>query len=283
MSANGVFSQTVNESAFVDKASISIRGSRREDSQLAVRDKVNRATGGPGQKYARTERAILLSSGNSFDLTYGPMRLIGILPPLVLTVRSDETPVTIVEIEEVIDGICNVGWKECLSTVELTFDFTGLSTDWFWFRVCSSAHNYKTWPDKNGADTYYIGGRTSPWQEKIYQKTSKVTRFEIVLRRPFLRQHGITEIGDLKKLSTLDFGRRLQFRELNQAGLKSLARRLGKPEDRQRRALADLARTISYRDLDRAAKKLFHAASGELLAPSPIQERIRRMQELLVI
>lgn len=285
MTMTGVFSRYLNRNAFLDKVVVSIRGGRKESPQLAVRNKLNRATGGVGRKYARKQQGLLVSSENPYDLVYGPMRLVGILPSGVLTLRSAGSPVTIGQIEEVVGGIYDTGWNASVSQVELTFDFTWLSTDWFWFRIFSSARKFVAWPDENAAEkTLYIGGRTSPWQAKVYEKTEGVTRLEFTLRRPFLLQQGITEIRELEKLRTLDLGSRLWLRELNRSALKSLECRVGKPEDMRRRALVTFSQDIVHRDFIPAAEKLFGAVPGSLLRPSPVvQEQMRRMQSRLVV
>jgi hypothetical protein len=279
----GVFPALFNNRAFLDKVVVSIKGNKRDLSQLEVRRRVKRAIGGSGAKYARLEQGVLASSGNSYDLLYGPMRLVGILPSLVFTLRSDEAPVTVAEIVGAINGICEKGWRASVSLVELTFDFAGLSTEWFRYRVFSSAHTFTTVSDENGNETHYIGGRTSPSQAKTYQKTKDVTRLEFTLRRPFLRQQDIAEPSELEKLRTLDFSRYLWLRELDEAALKSLERSVVVNKDVRRRALIYLSESLAHREFVPLAKKLFHAVPSELLTESPVEERLWRMQSRLVV
>src|SRR5258708_900390 len=127
----GVFLDIVDKKAFLDKVAVSVNGKRRDSPQLELRRRVNRPIGGSGGNYARLEQAILVPSGNPFDLVYGPKRLDGILPALVLTLRSEGAPLTVEEIENVINGYCEKDWTASVSLVELTFDVAGLSTEWF--------------------------------------------------------------------------------------------------------------------------------------------------------
>jgi hypothetical protein len=279
----GVFPALVNNRAFLDKVVVSIKGRRRDVPELELRKRVNRPIGGSGRKYAALEQGVLASSGNSYDLVYGRMQLVKILPSLVLTLHSDGAPVTVAEIVATINGICKKGWIASVSLVELTFDFAGLSTEWFRYRVFSSAHKYETVTDEDGNETHYFGGRTSPLQAKVYQKTKNVTRLEFTLRRPFLRQQGITEPSELEKLCTVDFSRRLWLRELDKAALKSLENSVVINRDVRRRALNSFAESLAHREFVPVATKYFHGVPSELLTESQLEKQLWRMQSRLVV
>jgi len=281
----GVFMNLANQRAFLDKLTVGIRGIRKESAGEAVQLEASKAIGGSGRNYARKQAGVT-ATGNSFDLLYGRMRLIGIIPSMIMTLRSDRKPITVEEITKAQDAVCEKGWRASISQVELTFDFTGLSVEFFYRSVFSSAHRYRTIRDEKGWQTYYIGGRTAPWQVRIYQKTGRVVRLEFVLRRPFLRQQGITQISELKKLCTVDFSRRLWLRELDAVALKSLERRVRKneTEDVRRRMLLKWFRDFPpLRKSVPLAKKYFGAQPEKLTFKSPVDERLRRMQSRLVI
>lgn len=279
----GVFPALVNRRAFLDKVVVSIKGRRRDVPQLEIRKRPNRAIGGKKGKYARLEQGVLLSSGNSNDLVYGPMQLVKILPSLMLTLHSDGAPITVSEIVATINGFCENGWRAKVSLVELTFDFAGRSTEWFRYRVFSSAHKFDTETDEDGNETHYFGGPTSPWQAKTYQKTQNVTRLEYTLRRPFLRQQGFNKPSDLEKLSTLDFSGHLWLRELDEAVLESLESSVVGNKDVRRRALIYLSESLAHREFVPLAKKLFHAVPSELLTESRVEKQLWRMQARLVV
>ena len=276
----GVFPALINDKAFLDKVVVSIRGSKRDVPMLDARQTVNRAIGGTEGKYARLEKGVLASTGNSYDLLYGRMRLGKILPSLMLTIHSDGAPVTVEEIQQVIEGYCRKGWRASISMVELTLDLAGVSTEWLRMRVFSSAHKFASPRDDSGLETHYIGGRTSPWQGKIYQKTKDVVRLEHTLRRPFLRQHGITDPTELEKLRTLDFSRHLWLREINKDAVESMRRGLG---ETRRRFLDSGYRNLYHQEFVRAAKESFRAVPSQLVMLSPLEKQLQRMQSRLVV
>jgi hypothetical protein len=280
----GVFPRLLNQKSFLDKLVVGIRGRRKDAPGLAVEMTSSKAIGGGKAKYARMQSGVISASGNSFDLLYGPMQLTAIIPPLLLTLRSDAAPITVEEITEVTDAICEEKWSASISSLELTFDFIGLPIEFFRRTIFSSAHRYRMICDEKGWRTYYVGGRTSPWQVRIYQKTEEVVRVEFVLRRPFLRQHGITEIADLEKLRNIDLRKRLQLRQLNTAAARNLELKAATTEldDVRRRILVRWFKDLPLRESIPAAKKYFGAAPDELTQMSPVDARLRRMQSRLV-
>jgi hypothetical protein len=280
----GVFMNLVNRRAFLDKLTVAVRGIRKESAAGAVQLEASKAIGGNGRNYARKQAGVT-ATGNSFDLLYGPMRLIGMIPPMMVTLRSDRKPITAKEITKALDTVCVKKWRASISQVELTFDFTGPSVAFFHQSIFSSAHRFATIRDEMGRQTDYIGGRTSPWQVRIYQKTARVVRLEFVLRRPFLRQQGITKITELKKLSTIDLSRRVWLRELDAVALKSVEREVQKSEkeDVRRRILLKWFRDLPLRKSIPRAKKYFGAQPEKLTFKSPVDERLRRMQSRLVV
>jgi hypothetical protein len=284
-SVKGVFPALVNKKAFIDRVVLSIWGLKRSKPCQAVRNLVNRPIGGIGKKYARKDSGVLAASGNSFDLMYGRLQLKQILPPLVVTIRSDEGPTTATIVGDAIDALCEAGWRASISQVELTFDLGGIAITEFRRTVFSSAHRFRSLRDKTGRRTFYIGGRTSPWQARIYQKTEGMVRLEFVLRRPFLRRHGITQIADLEKLRSVDLSRRVWLREVNRAGLKLLERKVQETEndDVRQRIPRRWIKDLPLREAVPAVKKYFGAVPDQLLRVSPLETRIRRMQQKLVV
>lgn len=281
----GVFMNLVNRNAFLDKMTVNIRGARKLSPGSAVQLEASRAIGGNGRNYARRQAGLVTATGNSFDLVYGAMRLTRIIPPMMMTLRSDREPITAKEILRAINAVCEKGSEAAISQVELTFDLLGPSVEFLRRGIFSSAHRFRTIRDDEGRETYYIGGRTSPWQVRIYQKTQRVVRLEWVFRRPFLRQQGITQIGELKKLCTVDLTRRIWLRELDTAALKKLERRVreSEAEDVRRRILLRWFRDLPLRTSIPRAKKHFGAQPKKLALQSPVGERLRRMQSQLLV
>jgi hypothetical protein len=282
---DGVFPDLFNVKAFFDKVIVAARGIRQDAPSSALQVTSSKAIGGGERKYARKQSGVVTASGNSFDLLYGPMQLTSILPPLMLTLRSDASPITISEITAVVDAICEEKWRASISSLELTFDFSGLPIEFFRRSIFSSAHRYVSLRDEKGWRTYYVGGRTSPWQVRIYQKTKEVVRLEFVLRRPFLRQCGVNTIADLEKLRTLDLRKRLRLRDLNAAAAKALEQRVAAKEsdDVRRRILAKWFRELPLRESTSAAKSNFGAKPQELTLESVVDTQLRRMQRALIV
>jgi hypothetical protein len=89
----GVFNPIVDRRAFLDKVVLSIRGERWQFPTL-VRNRINKPIGGPNRNYARSERGVLPGNENPYELQYGVMRLRGVLPSLILVLRSESSPLT---------------------------------------------------------------------------------------------------------------------------------------------------------------------------------------------
>jgi hypothetical protein len=279
----GVFPELIGKKAFLDKVVVSLRAIKKESPGSAVKDLVNQPIGGYGKKYARRERGVLRASGNSYELVYG--RLMPVLPLMVLTVRSDESPTTARFVKSAINAVCEGQWQAKVSLVEMTFDFKNIPIEFFRRNVFTSAYKFRSLQDKDGRKTFYVGVRTSPWQGRIYQKTRQVVRLEFIFRRPFLRQHRITEVSDLKNLRTLDLTRRLWLRKLNCAGAKQLEIKVAAQESEnvRRRIVVVWFRDLPLRESIRAAKKYFGGVPSKLTSATAVDKRLRRMQRRLVV
>jgi len=275
---DGIFPELINRRAFFDRVVLTIRGRRKKLSGTAVINRTNIPIGGKKSHYARVERGVVAATGNSFDLKYGPLRLQKIVPPMVLVLRSDRTPISAENAVAAINLLCEKGWTALVSQVEVTFDLTGTSVGFFERSVLTPARRFKTLGE--GRLTHYIGGRTSPWQIRVYDKAPGLVRFEFIARRGFLRAHGIHRPAHLVLLRDIDLRPRVQLRELNKSRIKALEKSI--EEDVRRRVLARWVRDLPLRDILPAVKKKFAAVPGDLVVPSPVEERLRRMQWRLV-
>lgn len=280
----GVFPSLVNRAAFLDKVVVSIQGTKKGSTDRRLRDVTNEAIGGVGRKYARKESGVLASSGNSYDLAYGPMTLIGILPSMSLTIRSDRAPTTAAMVRSGMQAVCEECWRTSISQVELTFDFTAHPIRFFRHSIFTSAHRFRWLRDDDGKETFYFGGVTSPLEVTVYQK-AEVVRLEFKFRRPFLRRHNINVISDLGRLRSLDLKRCLWLREVNERGAKALERRLRTQDedDARSRILLKWIKDFRLRESIPAIKKHFGGFPEELIRASPVEEQIRRMQRRLVV
>jgi hypothetical protein len=282
---SGVFKETTNRRAFLDRIVLSINGKKRTSPGAGIGEVVNRPIGGVGRNYAREEKGVLCGSGNPCELLYGRMRLVTILPPMVMTIRSDTSPITAKDIVTAINAVAEKSWKASVSYVELTFDFRGVDIEQFRRSAFSSAHRFKPLRDAEGRKTYYIGGSTSPLQVCIYQKTRAVVRLEFKLRRPFLRKNGINSVAELEKLRGLDRQDWLWFRDVHGPAFRSLQAKVrkGDSDDVRQRILMQWFRDFRLREAVQVAKKHFGANPKKLTKRSELDRRITKMQKYLIL
>jgi hypothetical protein len=280
LAADGVFPAAVDKSAFIDTLRVSVWGTRRDTPISGVRDLVKEPIGGKRSKYGWIDRGIFVSTGNRYELVYGPLRSRGILPPIVLTLRSDQTPITVEEATEVINALCEGVRRLLASQMELTFDLEGRSVEWFERRIFSSARRFRSLEDEQGRRTFYAGGPTSEWQLRVYEKTGDVVRFEYILRRPFLRKRRVSSLEDLVLLRYLDLGACVSLQRPNMCVMKSVHRNLR--TELRRRGFASLFRDLPLREFLPVAEDIFGIPRRDLVLSSPMNEQLRTMRRRLV-
>ena len=276
---SGVFPNLLNHRSFFDKVVISIRGVKKPAPGGAVSKRENKAIGGQGSYYGRVERGVLATTGNPYDLKYGVMRKRGIIPPLMLILRSDQTPLGTSNASAAINLLCEKNWTALVSQVELTFDLTGTSVEFLSRSVLSPARKFPSIRGEFG-QTQYVGTLKSHWQVRIYDKTAHVVRVEFVFRREFLRKHSIDAPADLARLRDLDLKALLRLGVVNPEGLKRLENRIAK--DYVRRIPARWLRLLPLREFLPAVRKQFGAKPGTLWVPLPLEKRLWNMQHRLV-
>lgn len=277
---SGVFPKVVNHCAFFDRVRIGIWGRKRPSPGDAVSNSENEAIGGEGSYYGRVERGVLTATGNPYELKYAVMRLRGIIPPVMLTLRSDRTPLTMANVLAAINALCEKGWEAKISEVELTFDLTGTSVEFLRKSTFTPARKFPHCEDEYGRRTQYFGTRNSPWQLKVYDKNAGVVRLEFTFRRDFFRKHGWDAPADLQRLRNLDLEPLVRLCELNRGGLKRLENRIF--EDYIRRIPASWAQGLPLREFLRAVKRDFAAQPETLLVRSPLERKLRNMQRRLI-
>jgi len=277
--SSGVFPQLIDRRAFIDKIVLSIWGDKRT-SPDNVRITRNRPIGGKNRNYARSERGVLLDSGNPYELRYGPMRRKGSLPPLILVLRSERSPATVASALAAIDSLCEDVSRTTVSQVELTFDLSGVSVEWLRKRVFTRARNFRRLVDASDRRTLYVGGRTSHWQLRIYDKAPEVVRLEFVLRRPFLLKIGINVTRDLELLRGVNLKSLIRIRRVNKYLLLGYVRRL---EEIHRRLLRKWLRDLSFCEFSKRAKNCQWELPAGLFVPSRFDKELWRMQAQLVL
>jgi len=229
-------------------------------------------------KYGRVQRGTIRRTGNRFEVVYGALRLQTCLPQTLLTLRSDQTPITKRNMKEAILIICGEVRKLTISSLELTFDLGGQSVEWFERRIVSSARKFKMLGDEAGKQTLYVGGPTMPWQVRIYEKRPGVTRLEFIFRRRFLRQCYISP-DNLEVLRYLDLSYYISLQRLNAYAVDAIKNNLEPERQRTWDLFQDM---LPLRKFVVDAEKRFGAQRLDLLSPDPLNEQLRRMQRQMV-
>ena len=250
---NGIFKRLANQSAFIDRVVLSIRGRRREREPSTVELGENRPIGGSKRMYARQIPGTCRLSGNPFDLKYGPLNPYPNVPPFRLSVRSDTIPLSGAQVSNIVTGLFRSGSRSQVSLVEFTFDVTESSPAFFREHLLTTAHGvYEV--GEEGSKTLYAGGPRSLWQLRIYQKTDSLMRVEFILRRGYLQAHGIQRIDNLLRLRNLDVWAAASFPEFNEERLASVLKTMpmcwGKnilQQEPRRRTLRFLAGVLRWR------------------------------------
>jgi hypothetical protein len=276
---DGVFPAALDQCAFIDTLKLSIWGTRRESPLCAVRDVKKERIGSRRTKYGWVERGIVEDTGNRYEVVYGPRRLRKILPPLEIILRSDQSPVRVADAVAAISNFCDTVTRVMVSYAEFTFDLTGRSVAWFEQCVFSSARRFVTLTDEDGRRTLYVGGVTSPWELRVYEKTPNVTRFEFILRRRFLRQRSISLPENLKLLRHLDFGSCVTLQRPNSYAVEAIRKNLGAERGR---AFDSISRMLPLREFVGAAERIFRAPRRDLVLPDPLDEQLGRMRRQMI-
>jgi hypothetical protein len=113
----GVFPTLIDERAFFDKVTLSIRGEKSLSTTYKgiLSNRINRPAGGKHSNYSRVECGVVVWTGNPHELRYAPIRLQKIIPSMVLVLRSDRSPVTVEEMACLAQALCKERWQvNCL-------------------------------------------------------------------------------------------------------------------------------------------------------------------------
>jgi hypothetical protein len=215
----GVFPHIVDEAAFFDRVEFGLWGDRRIQILPALRTKPSIPIGGLGRSYGRSIHGKCVSTGNPFEFRYGRLKRWPKLAPFRLILRSDASPLTGSQVALVAGSLLRQGYRERASRLELTFDVTEYSFSYFWKQWFSRSRLKEEFYDREGRETFYIGGPTSPWQLCVYQKTASVVRIEFKFRRVFLAAHGISRAEDLLRLRDVELWELVSFPEFHEPSL----------------------------------------------------------------
>jgi len=272
----GVFNGIVDKRAFFDRVALSIWGNKRRPSKN-VSVQTNKPIGGKGRAYARAERGTL-RTGIAYELRYGLSGVKRFMPPMMLILRSEPSPLTAIDTVTAVRALCGNVSRASISEVELAFDLSRISVAFFRQRILSSARTFTQIPADRETKTLYIRGRKAPWQLRIYAKSPTVTRFEYVLRSAYLRKVGINAPLDLVTVRHLPLSSLVMLRELDEAAFRKVVAQL--PE-LQGRVVRSFRRNLTLQDFLRATRDTLKLPESAFLEPA-IAKRLEKMQQRLL-
>ena len=275
---SGIFPEASDIRCFVDVTLISVFGNIRSKMGPAAANLRSFAIWSLEGLYARAISAIHSHTGNPLQLRYGPTRWFRRVPSARLQLRSEERPLTMAECESVLDAVMEPGYRILVSFVELTWDIHDIDIDDAFRYAFTTARRFRELKDEYGWKTKYLGSPTSPWQVRMYQKAADVLRIELVLRRSFLKAHGIESLADVERLRSMDLSKKLRFRELSRERLRPdlLRRNIGWKSDTL------LNWQHSEQELERILRDECRIPTDDLLEDWPLEDLFRAMQRNLI-
>ena len=271
----------VDCAAFVDKIVLSIGGKLKQhfDDELVH----VRSTGilHPGTIYSRCVRGVFGESGNPVVFLYGKAKKFDNVPAMQIVMQSTVIPVTAAQSTFLIRKITQNAMKVTVSSLELTFDVTGVSVDYILDHLIHRARGGLRVLSKRRRKTIYVGSPRSKWQARIYQKRNDVVRLEFILRRSFLSRHGINQPEDVLLLRKLNIWNLLSIRRFSaNSAMRVTKGWTENPWGRQ------IVRTWGSRDRPLAALAPIlrdnKVHPNQVLRPTRLQRRLMRMQKRFV-
>jgi hypothetical protein len=272
----GVFDEIVGKRAFFHRVALSVWGSKRRPSKN-VHIQMNKPIGGKGRAYARAERGTL-RTGIAYELRYGLSGAKRFMPPMMLILRSEQSPLTVIDTITAVRALCGNVTRASISEVEVAFDVKRVSVDFFRRRILSSARTFTQIPPDRETRTLYVRGRKAPWQARIYEKSPTVTRFEYVLRSAHLRKVGVDSPLDLVALRRLPLNSLISLRELDEVAFRKLVARL---DDLTARVVQGFRRKLTLQEFLHATRDVLKVPKSAFLKPA-IAKRFEKMQRRLI-
>lgn len=276
-----VFSDLVDERSTIDKIAINVDGKLNETFRENELVNVNpKSIYRPGGQYAGCIYADSRLTRNPVSIHHGRMVRFKNVPPLRFTMQSEHTPLTAAQIY-LLTWRCTCEAPELtVSSLELTFDFTGTSIEKVRRQLIHRAHRVIILTDERGWQTIYVGSPRSAWQVRIYRKTSTVVRLEFILRRGFLSRHGINRPEDVLLLRRIKIWELLSIRRFSRSWADRVTRNW---KNRTARGLVlDWFRDGRPRESLLRVLKWNRAQVHSVFRKTNLQRRLERMQRQLV-
>ncbi len=278
---SGIFEHLQNRATFIDRLELGVWGKRRARPSGTTRIVRTLAIGGPDRIYSRAAHGQCHATGNPFQFRYGVRRWFGRVPPYRLVLYSDQTPLTFAQVVLVMTSLMCLGFRVQVSRLEVTFDLTGTSVEFFMRHALTRARRRRILRDQSGRRTLYLGGPRSHWQLCVYVKSKSVTRFEFRLRLGALRKMGIRQPHEIVFLRKADLlGQLVSVHEVNETKLPGTDDGDDLASARAR-VIRKWAKEFSCRSFY-ASTKGCEIFETEWCRPCQIERKLRYMQDRLV-
>jgi hypothetical protein len=216
----GVFPYLFNRASFFHRFVICL-----DTEEQPVIEHFPNAVNRPGLSknsfYSRYLRAVWEKNNNRFQLAYGRASRFAAVPDAILTMYSDEMPVTAAQADLLMAELFPGPKRTRVSEAEWTNDLEKVTVSQLIRQALPRARRTKFIEDLRECKTFYIGGRTSDAQVKFYDKVpGSVVRIEHTLRRGFFRRHGIRTPSEVFNLRLLDINELISLREISELRLE---------------------------------------------------------------
>jgi hypothetical protein len=277
---DGIFDFSVDTTAIVDTAYVSVRGQGLSPRLEGLVNAKNTASFSKKSRYARVMTAEIGDTGNPIQAAYakaGEKAALTAIPDAMVIFRSEKAILTGVEIMRDMGNLFPTARFE-FSLLEWTFDVSSPGLEIIRRQAIHLARRTCSLRDDTGRCTHYIAARASAWQIRAYQKTENIVRIEFILRRPFLVKNGFLHPIDLLKLRVFDLEQLVTFRQVSPEHLERAA------PDRSAKWREGIVRWPERWPISKLPSYLRDQGipPGKVLRRTQLQRKIERMQKQFI-
>jgi hypothetical protein len=216
----GVFPDLWNTRSFIDRIVTCVNTEEQPDIEQFL-NAVNSPGLSKNSFYSRYLSDVWEKNGNRLQLAYGKASKFTAVPDAILTMFSDEMPVTGSQVNLLLGELFPGPKRTRVSLAEWTNDLDYVTVSQLIRQALPKARRTKFIEDLRECKTFYIGARTSDAQVKFYDKVpGSVVRIEHTLRRGFFRRHGIRTPSEIFNLRLLDINELISLREISELELE---------------------------------------------------------------
>lgn len=262
------------EAAFIDRVRLSLYEPPPSRPWSSLTETSNKPSGGPKSKYGRFSQGSFDLTRNRFEMNYSPRTRLPRVPRALFYLNSEQAPVNVAEIYLAARSLTrqrfSVSYAEVAWDMRVTFDEIAR-------RIVSRVAQRRLLlvDRKTGRRTLYIGARNSERQVSLYDKPGGVVRIEVRLRKRGLKRLGITRPEHLLLLREVDFTRLFSISEFRIPATII-------EEEWKRRLWAYLAEHDSLGSVLKDFRRVHPVPYAKVLAPTPLDECLRKMQRRMV-